>query len=133
MYGGLFVCEHIFLGVIRMNLPVVVRPLLSIAHMITCEACKKTFMADYQQGWPGHCDPPSSLISYAVSFAAIAIVCGIVGVYVFRTAMLVLACAFSAGTLLSLFNIPEARRVCEQSGGGVCPSCGHKNQVKWNS
>jgi len=101
--------------------------------MITCEKCQKKFMADYQQGYPGHCDPPSSLIAYAVLFTVAAVVCGIVGIFIFRTVMFVLGCASIAGALLSLLNIPEARRVCEQSGGGVCPSCGHKNEVKWNS
>jgi len=91
-------------------------------------------MADYQQGYPGHCDPPSSLIAYAVLFVVVATVCGIVGIFVFRSVMLlIIGCAFVGGALLSLFHIPEARRVCEQSGGGVCPSCGHKNEVRWTS
>jgi len=101
--------------------------------MITCGKCQKKFMADYQQGYPGHCDPPSSLIAYAVLFTVVAVVCGTIGIFVFRAVMFVSGCAFIAGALLSLLNIPEARRVCEQSGGGVCPACGHKNEVKWNS
>ncbi len=101
--------------------------------MITCNNCQKKFMADHQQGYPGHCDPPSSLITYAVMFTIVALVCGVIGIFVFRAVMLVIACALVAGALLSLLNIPEARRLCEQSGGGACPSCGHKNEVRWNS
>ncbi len=106
---------------------------VSRTRMVTCEKCQKKFMADYQQGYPGHCDPPSSLIAYAVLFAILAVVCGIIGIFVFRTIMFAIGCAFVGGALLSLFNIAEARRVCEQSGGGVCPSCGHKNEIRWNS
>ncbi len=56
-------------------------------RMITCEKCQKKFLANYQQGYPGHCDPPSSLIAYAVLFTVIAIVCGIAGIFVIRTVM----------------------------------------------
>src|SRR5688572_8756240 len=101
--------------------------------MITCGKCQKKFMADYQQGYPGHCDPPSSLMTYAVLFTVVAMVCGVVGIFIFRAVMFVLGGGFIVGALMSLLNISEARRVCEQSGGGVCPSCGHKNEVRWNS
>jgi hypothetical protein len=55
------------------------------------------------------------------------------GIFIFRPVMFVLGGAFAVGALLSLSQIPEARRVCQQSGGGICPFCGHKNEVKWNS
>jgi asparagine N-glycosylation enzyme membrane subunit Stt3 len=90
-------------------------------------------MADYQQGYPGHCDPPSSLITYAILFISVAIVFGIIGLFVFRAVMLPIGFLFIYGALLSLSGIPEARRVCERSGGGICPACGHENPVKWNS
>jgi hypothetical protein len=35
--------------------------------------------------------------------------------------------------LLSVSGIPQARRTCEHAGGGICPACGHKNEVKWYS
>ena len=101
--------------------------------MITCEKCQHEFMADYQQGYPGHCDPPSSLISYAVLFLVIAGLLGVVGYWIRSPVLFAVLGAFVAGAFDSLTSIPEARRVCESSGGGVCPSCGHKNQVKWTS
>jgi hypothetical protein len=90
-------------------------------------------MADYQQSYPGHCDPPSALVAYAILFTLVAVLCGVIGVFVFRAAMFSFAGAFMVGALLSLTGIPEARRVCEQSGGGICPSCSYKNEVAWNS
>jgi hypothetical protein len=100
---------------------------------MTCEKCHARFIADQNQGYPGHCDPPSSLIAYAVLFVIVAAVLGIIGVFVLRTIMFAVAAAFVMGALLSLSNIPEARRVCEQNNGGICPSCGHHNEVKWYS
>jgi hypothetical protein len=47
--------------------------------------------------------------------------------------MLVLAFAFIAGSLISLSGIPESISACERTGGGVCPSCGHKNKIMWYS
>ncbi len=90
-------------------------------------------MADHNQGYPGHCDPRSSLFAYAIIFTIVAVVLGGIGIFVFRLFMFVIGGAFLAGALISLSNIPEARRVCEQSDGGVCPSCGYKNEVKWYS
>jgi len=100
---------------------------------MTCEKCHTKFPADQNQGYPGHCDPPSSLITYAVLFTVVAAVFGLIGIFIVRMFMFVLGCAFLAGALMSLFNIPEARRVCEQHAGGVCPSCKHRNKVRWNS
>jgi hypothetical protein len=100
---------------------------------MTCEKCHAKFEADQNQGYPGHCDPPSSLIAYAVLFTLVAAVFGLIGIFVFRMFMFVLGGAFIVGALMSLANIPEARRVCEQHDGGVCPSCGHRNEIRWNS
>ena len=101
--------------------------------MITCENCRTEFSAHGTQAYPGGTDPPASHIVYAVLFGAAGIVCLVVALFVFRTAMLALGIAAIVGALFSLSAIPEARRVCEQAGGGVCPSCGHRNEVKWNS
>jgi hypothetical protein len=101
--------------------------------MITCERCRSQFTADRNIGYPGHCDPPGSLLVYSVMFGIVAAVCGTVGIFVLRGVMLPLAAAFLVGALASLSKISEARRVCEQSGGGSCPSCGHVNKVTWSS
>jgi hypothetical protein len=90
-------------------------------------------MADHTQGYPGHVDPPGSLVTYAGLFAIVSIGCFLLGQFYFRAAMFLLGLAFIAGALMSLMFVPRARRFCEQHGGGVCPSCGHKNQVRWNS
>ena len=100
---------------------------------MTCVKCQTRFPADQNQGYPGHCDPPSSLIAYSVLFTLAAALFGVIGIFVVRTVMFALSVGFVAGALMSLGNIPEARRVCEQHGGGICPSCGHKNEVKWYS
>jgi len=100
---------------------------------MTCEKCHTKFPADQNQGYPGHCDPPSSLIAYAVLFTLVAAVFGLIGIFVFRMVMFVLAGAFLVGALMSLANIPEAREVCERHDGGVCPSCKHRNKIRWNS
>jgi len=93
-----------------------------------CEKCQAEFMADQNQGYPGHYDPPSSLIAYAVFFTLVAALFGVIGIFVLQTVMFAIVAAFLAGVLLSLWNIPEARSVCEQTGGGICPSCGHKTK-----
>lgn len=100
---------------------------------MTCEKCHAKFAVDRNQGYPGHCDPPSALIAYAFVCALVAAVFGVLGVFFFRLFMFVLSGAFFVGALLSLLGIPEARDVCEQTGGGVCPSCGYRNKVRWNS
>ena len=100
---------------------------------MTCEKCNREFAADQNQGYPGHCDPPSSLIAYAVLFALVAAVFGACGIFFWRTFMFTIGGAFLAGTLVSLAYIPEARRVCERHDGGVCPACGHRNKVRWDS
>jgi hypothetical protein len=101
--------------------------------MITCKKCRTTFRADDRQGYPGHCDPPGSLIAHAILFMVAAIVCGGASVFVFRLPLAIAALAFMVGALLSLNGIPESRRVCERCGGGICPSCGEKNTVEWYS
>jgi hypothetical protein len=105
--------------------------------MITCEKCQTEFSAHGVQGYPGGTDPPGSHIVYAVFFAVAGIICGVVGIFLrillLRTTMFALAVALIAGALLSLSAIPEARRICERAGGGICPACGHKNEVKWYS
>jgi len=100
---------------------------------MTCEKCHTKFPADQNQGYPGHCDPPSSLIAYAVLFAAVAAVFAVIGIFWFRKILFVAGGVFLFGALLSLTHIPEARRVCERHDGGLCPSCGHRNKVRWNS
>ena len=100
---------------------------------MTCEKCNARFPADQNQGYPGHCDPPSSLIVYAVLFTLVAVVFGVIGIFFLRTFMFLIGAAFLGGALISLTHIPEARRVCERHNGGVCPSCGHRNKVRWNS
>jgi len=101
--------------------------------MITCEKCRAEFMADRYIGYPGHCDPPNSLLAYAILFGVAAVIFGIISIFAARMIMVGCAAAFLAGALLSLLHIPEARRLCDESGGGICPSCGHKNEVKWYS
>jgi hypothetical protein len=90
-------------------------------------------MPDRNIGYPGHCDPPGSLMVYSAVFGIVAALCGTVALFMFRNVMLVLAAAFLVGALLSLSKISESRRVCERSGGGTCPSCGHENKVAWRS
>jgi hypothetical protein len=101
--------------------------------MVRCEKCDAQFMADRNIGYPGHCDPPGSLLVYAALFGIAAGVCGTIGVFALRSVMLVLAAAFAIGAALSISKMPESRRVCQQSGGGICPTCGHENEVTWYS
>lgn len=101
--------------------------------MITCQQCQTRFHADYQQGYPGHCDPPSALLTYAVLLSAAAGVVGLISLFALRTVMLTLAGSLLAGAVLSLSHIGECRRVWEETGGGICPKCNHKNDVKWYS
>jgi hypothetical protein len=101
--------------------------------MITCEKCRSQFTADRNVGYPGHCDPPGSLLVYAAVFGIVAVLCGSVALFMFRNVMLALAAAFLFGALASLGRIPESCRVCEQSGGGNCPACGHENKITWRS
>jgi len=105
----------------------------SLIWRMTCEKCQTEFPADQNQGYPGHCDPPSSLIAYAVLFASVAGVLGVIGIFFLRTFMLVAGGALLIGALVSLANIPESQRVCERHDGGVCPSCKHRNKIRWNS
>lgn len=84
---------------------------------MTCEKCLANFPADQNQGYPGHCDPPSALIAYAVFFAIVAAVFGVMGIFFLRTVMLAVGGAFLVGALVSLGSIPEAQRVCERSDG----------------
>src|SRR5690348_12615158 len=100
---------------------------------MTCEKCNTKFEADQNQGYPGHCDPPSSLIAYAILFTLVAVVFGVIGTFFLRTLCFIIGGAFLGGAVISLANIPEARRVCEQHDGGVCPSCKHRNKIRWNS
>src|SRR4051794_5580035 len=102
--------------------------------MVTCEKCASQFPVDRNIPYPGHCDPPGSYLIYSGLLGVLAAVCGAVGVFVFRNVMFVLAAAaFLVCALNSLCTIPEARRLCEQSGGGSCPSCGHANKITWYS
>jgi len=101
--------------------------------MITCEKCRTEFSAHGTQAYPGGTDPPASHIVDAVFFGVAGVGCLVVALFVFRIAMLGLGIAAILGALFSLSAIAEARRVCEQAGGGVCPSCGHRNEVKWYS
>ena len=101
--------------------------------MIMCEKCRSQFSADRNVGYPGHCDPPGSLLLYATVFGIVAALWGCVAVFMFRNVMLALAAAFLWGALTSLTSISESRRVCEQSGGGNCPVCGHENKITWRS
>jgi hypothetical protein len=101
--------------------------------MITCEKCKTEFSAHGVQGYPGGTDPPGSHVVYAVLCGVAGLACLTVGLFVFRTVMFALAIGAIVGALFSVSSIPEARGICEQAGGGVCPSCGHKNEVKWYS
>src|SRR5690242_4563697 len=96
-----------------------------------CRNCRTIFAADQNQGYPRHCDPPSSLIAYAILFVMAAVAFSALGVFVLRPYMLAIGAAFLSGALMSLTGIPEARRVCEQHDGGVCPSCKHRNRVNW--
>ena len=90
-------------------------------------------MADRNIGYPGHCDPPGSLLTYAAVFGIVAVLCAAAALFMFRNVMLALAAAFLYGALASFSKIPESQRVCEQSGGGNCPVCGHGNKVTWRS
>ena len=101
--------------------------------MITCEKCGSEFVAHGTQTYPGGTDAPGSHIVYAASLGIAGIACIIAGVFVLRTIMFALGIAGIVGALLSLLGIPEARRLCEQAGGGICPNCGHTNEVKWHS
>lgn len=100
---------------------------------MTCEKCNHRFPADQNQGWPGHCDPPSKLIAYAKWFTLIAVICGALGLYFRIKFMVVFGWLFLVGAGYSLMHISEARDVCERHDGGVCPSCGHRNKVTWTS
>ena len=101
--------------------------------MITCEKCGSQFMADRNISLPGHCDPPGSFLAYSAVFGVVSALCATIAVFALRSVMLVLAGSFLVGAMISLSRIREARRVCEQSGGGVCPSCGYANKVTWYS
>jgi hypothetical protein len=101
--------------------------------MITCDKCKTQFRADYTQGYPGHCDPPTSLLAYSILFLVVGLICIGIGIFILRLVMFSVALAFAGGALMSLTSIPEARRVCERSGGGVCPACGTQSPVTWRS
>ena len=101
--------------------------------MITCANCQAEYEADYASGYPGHVDAPGSYAAKAILCGYIAIGCGVAAIFVFRRVLSVVGVAFVAGALISLAYIPQARRHCEQNGGAVCPTCGHKNEVKWNS
>ena len=101
--------------------------------MITCEKCRSQFAADRNIGYPGHCDPPNALLTYSVAFGIVAAACAAVGVFAFRGVMFSVAAAFLFGALAALIRVREARELCERSGGGNCPSCGHANQVTWHS
>jgi hypothetical protein len=101
--------------------------------MVRCEKCGSQCRADRNIGYPGHCDPPGSLLVYAALFGIGAAICGTVGIFAVRSVMLVLAAAFAAGAVLSISKMTESRRVCQQSGGGACPTCGHENEITWYS
>lgn len=101
--------------------------------MITCEKCRAEFRADRNIGYPGHCDPPGSLVAYAALFLIAAGICFCVSLFALRSVMLALTGALVFGAIFSLVHIPEALRVCEQSCGGECPSCGHMNKITWYS
>ena len=90
-------------------------------------------MADQNQGYPGHCDPPGSLVANSVVFAVLAALLVAIGVFVLRTVMFAFAIAFVCGSFLSLSGIRESIRVCKRHGGGICPSCGDENEVRWYS
>lgn len=101
--------------------------------MITCEKCRTEFMADYTQPYPGHTDPPGAHIAYAIIFGLIGTVSVCTGIFVFRTLLFAIGFSCLIGALMSFFRISEARAVCERTGGGVCPCCGHQNPVRWYS
>lgn len=101
--------------------------------MITCSKCRRAYEADYASGYPGHVDAPGSYVAKAILFGLIAAVCGVTAIFVFHRPLGAMALAFLIGALISLAYIPEALRECEHNGGAVCPSCGHRNEVKWNS
>src|SRR3990170_2587301 len=101
--------------------------------MITCEKCGTEFVAHGRQAYPGGTDSPASHIAYAVIFGVAGVVCGIIGIFVFHTVMFALAIASIGGDLFSITAIPESLRICRQSGGGICPSCGCDNEVTWHS
>ena len=101
--------------------------------MITCTKCEAGIEADYAIGYPGHCDAPGSYVAKAILCGYVAIGCGGVSFLIFHVFLRVIAFAFVLGGLISLMYLPTSRRRCERSGGGVCPSCGHTNEVKWNS
>jgi hypothetical protein len=104
-----------------------------LSAMITCERCQTEFTAHGVQGYPGGTDPPASHITYALVFGIAGVTCLTVALFAFRTVMLALGIAGIVGALFSLSAIPEAREICDRAGGGVCPSCGHRNEVKWYS
>ncbi len=101
--------------------------------MITCEKCKAEFRADHNQGYPGHVDSPGEHVAYAVLFSIVGLLLLGIGIFALRRIMFTLGFSCLAGALFSLAAVPGARKHCEAAGGGVCPSCGQKNEVKWNS
>jgi hypothetical protein len=101
--------------------------------MVTCEQCGTEFTAHGVQSYPGGTDPPASHLAYAIILGLSGLLLGIAGLFVFRLFMFGLAIACVAGALSSLAAIPGARRICERAEGGICPSCGHKNPVRWCS
>ncbi len=101
--------------------------------MIACAKCRTEFEADYAIGYPGHVDAPGSYLAKAILCGYVAVGCGAASFLIFQQVLRAVALAFVLGGIISLAYIPQARSHCERSGGGVCPSCGHKNEVKWNS
>jgi hypothetical protein len=101
--------------------------------MITCEKCRTEFSARGVQAYPGGTDPPGSHVVCALLFGVAGVVCLAVGLFVLRIVMFALAIGGIVGALFSISAISEAKRICEQAGGGVCPNCGHSNEVKWYS
>lgn len=101
--------------------------------MIVCEKCHTEFQADHTQGYPGHVDPPGSLLRYCVIFLSIGLVSFIAGLFARSIILAILGFACVGGSVVALMDVPQARRECERMGGGTCPQCGHKNEVKWNS
>lgn len=101
--------------------------------MITCAKCQESFEGDYRIGYPGHVDSPGSYLHKAGFCGLVAAGFGIAGLFLFRHVLFTLAAAFLIGAMMSLIYLPQARAGCEKSGGGVCPACGHQNEVRWNS
>ena len=98
-----------------------------------CTNCCKDFAVDRHVGYPGHVDPPGSYAAYIVICLVLLVIFGALYLVFDHLWMLYVAGLAGFVAMMSFFQIGEAKRVCADSGGDVCPHCEHKNVLTWRS